>query len=131
MISDFLYHLDSSQRLIIKLTGTACNISCKYCFEKSKNLDFQEFLSPATLHNSLMQIDCQVGIVLHGGEPLLLGIDSFSKILSVVRKHRNKIRTVFLMTNGTLLNQVWIDLLFKEFKDLNIEMLLVLTVLMR
>jgi uncharacterized protein len=74
------------------------------------------------LEACLGHIDKPVGIVLHGGEPLLLGTRRLGEILSVIRRHQDQVRNVFLMTNGTLLAPEWLDLFFQEYKDLGIEL---------
>ncbi|MBC9784302.1 radical SAM protein [Heliobacterium chlorum] len=116
-----LYTEDVTQKLIVKLPGTACNISCDYCFEKGKKLDFIEAMSPLTLENSLNWIGQPIEIMLHGGEPLMIGKERFDSLLDLISRHKEQIRSVFLQTNGTLLDHEWLELLFNHYKHLNIE----------
>lgn len=45
----------------------------------------------------------------HGGEPTLLGLDYFSKIISLQRKHQPQGKSILngMQTNGTLLDENW------------------------
>ncbi len=52
----------------------------------------------------------------HGGEPTLLGLDYFHKIVAFQRKHLPPNRRIFngIQTNGTLLNEQWCRFLKAE-----------------
>ena len=105
---------------ILKLTGTNCNIDCVYCNEKSKNLTYNGDVIEQYLHNILYHDDC-CDFLLHGGEPLLIGRKRFARILELFVAHRDRINSIKIQTNGTLLSKAWLDMLFKDFIDLNIE----------
>ncbi len=121
MVSELLHDPAASQKLVVKLTGTVCNIDCTYCFEKAKRIDFDHFMHPEVLESSLGRIDKPVELLFHGGEPLLLGRERFAAMLAVVRRRRERVKSVALQTNGTLLDDHWVDLLFREYADLGIE----------
>jgi uncharacterized protein len=50
-------------------------------------------------------------VLWHAGEPLVLGVDYYQKALELLERHRRPdvSVTVHFQTNGTLLNQEWID----------------------
>ena len=107
---------------VLKLAGTSCNIDCTYCNEKSKELTYNENL---TIEYIKKLFDCQdyekVDILLHGGEPLIIGFDKIKKILLLLRHNKNKLGYTRVQTNGILLNEEWCKLFFEEFSDLKID----------
>lgn len=116
-----LYSPEGGLNLIIKTAGNLCNINCKYCFEVAKDVRNSN-LTPGLLEKTIESIEKKFSIVFHGGEPLIVGKKRFSELLDIVRKYYpNKVISVKIQTNGTLLNQGWIDMLFSEYKDLGIE----------
>lgn len=121
MTAEMLHDPEVSQKLVVKLAGTVCNIDCTYCFEKDKKLDFASFMTPDVLAKALSGIDKPIELLFHGGEPLLIGEAVFQQMLEVVRTHRDKVRTVSIQTNGTLLNESWIKLLFETYQDLDMQ----------
>lgn len=119
--TELLYGSDGGQKLVVKLTGTACNIKCQYCFEMAKNIDPPNRMSVEVLEQCLDKIDKPIDLLLHGGEPLMVGLRHMRTLLASVRARKDKVRTVGVQTNGTLLDNQWIDLLFREFEDLQIR----------
>lgn len=111
----------ASQKLVVKLTGTVCNIDCTYCGEKEKDLSFDNFMPVDVLQRTLQSIDRKIDLLFHGGEPLLVGIRRFREYLQIVRLHRDRINAVSIQTNGTLLRSNWVALFFDEFADLDIQ----------
>ena len=74
------------------------------------------------LEQVLTKIDDTYTVVFHGGEPLIVGLEHFEILLKVVEKYYPfKITAVRVQTNGTLLNDEWINLLFIKYKHLKIE----------
>lgn len=112
---------DSSQKLVVKLAGTRCNIDCTYCGEKEKDLEFDDYITADILKKTLETIDQRIDLLFHGGEPFLIGCTRFRFLLEVVRQHRDRINSVGVQTNGTLIDKKWISLLFVEFSDLDIQ----------
>jgi uncharacterized protein len=112
---------DSCQNLVVKLTGTVCNIDCTYCGEKDKDLTFERFMTPEVFKRTLEAIDRRIDVLFHGGEPLLLGTERFRQLLQVASSLRDRINSVGVQTNGTLLNREWVSLFFDEFMDLDIQ----------
>lgn len=102
-----------------KPTGSRCNIDCDYCYFLNRDDQlYPESLSPhmsdETLANYVKSyIDSQPGnnIVFswQGGEPTLLGISFFEKVIKLQKKHLPSNKTVAndLQTNGILLTDEW------------------------
>lgn len=103
--------------VMAKPAGPVCNLDCTYCYylEKSKlyqgKNDFR--LDEELLENFIRQYieGQQVPVVTftwQGGEPTLLGIDYFRKVLEFEKKYANgkAIENAF-QTNGTKLTDDW------------------------
>ncbi len=110
--------------VVAKPIGPACNLDCEYCFYLEK-----QALFPAggqyRMNDTVLQafiagyISSQpvpvVEFVWQGGEPTLLGIDFFRRVVEL-QKPFAKGRTIAnaLQTNGTLLNDEWCRFLKKH-----------------
>lgn len=116
-----LYSPKSNVNLIIKTAGNSCNINCAYCFEQAKNVE-HNCIAPELLKKTLDSVDSACSVVFHGGEPLIVGKEKFSEMLDVVRRYfPQKVNAVRIQTNGTLIDDEWLKLLFVEYADLKIE----------
>lgn len=116
-----LFEENRNINLIIKTAGNTCNIDCTYCFEQAKDIK-KEFITPEKLEKIIGKVQTTCSIVFHGGEPLIVGHEKFAALLDVVRKYYpNKVITVKIQTNGTLLDEEWMELLYEQYNDLNIE----------
>jgi radical SAM protein with 4Fe4S-binding SPASM domain len=105
---------------ILKLAGESCNINCHYCFEKRKPYPNAVRLSPETLERFLQLCDGRpLHLELHGGEPLLIGRPRMARLFAILRAYPGPL-TLALQTNGTLLDDAWIDFLLQERPDLDI-----------
>jgi len=117
------------QTFIFKV-ASRCNLNCTYCYVYNKG-DLSYLDQPRVMPQSVVdaaidgiRVYCsehgipQVEIIFHGGEPLLAGKSFFRRFVSKATKELlPRIRPIFSMqTNGTLLDQEWLDLL----RDLNI-----------
>lgn len=111
-----------SVNLLVKLPGTFCNYSCAYCFEHLKKApnSYQGFVTVDGLKSVLREVDLPVNVVFHGGEPLLYPIDGFREMLKEIRKFPN-VKYIQIQTNGSLLTQAHVDLFWREFSNLKIE----------
>lgn len=111
----------SNVNIILKTVGNACNLACEYCFEKVKNVE-NKIVTPNELDILISSILGTCSIVFHGGEPLMLGTKRFDELLTILEKYYpEKVISIRVQTNGTLLNEIWIKLLFVKYKKLNIE----------
>jgi uncharacterized protein len=100
-----------------KPVGPICNLDCKYCFYLEK-----EKLFPAT-ENFRMRDDVlesyvrqyiaaqavpEVSFAWQGGEPTLLGVKFFRRVVELQQKYANGKRiTNAFQTNGVLLDDEW------------------------
>lgn len=107
----------TSFHVMAKPIGPKCNLDCTYCFYLEKEAlypDTRNFrMSDEVLERFIAgYIAAQPGPEVHfawqGGEPTLLGLDYFKKIVALQRRHAGR-RVVLnvLQTNGTLLNDDW------------------------
>jgi uncharacterized protein len=102
--------------LLIKPSGSDCNIDCKYCFYKDRAAEFgrgKQRMSDevlARLIKDYMQLGFGVvGFAWQGGEPTLMGVDFFRKAVELQKKYGNSGQQVSntLQTNGVLLDDNW------------------------
>jgi len=104
-----------------KPIGPICNLDCKYCFylEKEKlyptNANLDAFKMPFdVLENYIQQYleqqdIAEINFAWQGGEPTLLGIDFFKKVVEFQQKYarpHQKINNAF-QTNGILIDADW------------------------
>ncbi len=104
--------------IMAKPHGPICNLNCTYCYylEKenlyaAKGRDFR--MSDSVLEAYIRQyIQSQpaqhVSLAWQGGEPTLLGIPFFERVLELQKKYAGgKIIDNAFQTNGTLLDDAW------------------------
>ncbi|MGD8540487.1 MAG: anaerobic sulfatase maturase [Candidatus Aminicenantes bacterium] len=112
-------------QVFVKPIGPVCNLDCHYCYYLKKGDLYpkgESFRMPdIILEEYIVQhIDAYPEDVIrfswHGGEPTLLGLDYFRKIVSLQRKHKPKDKIIMngMQTNGTLLDERWCRLLADE-----------------
>lgn len=103
--------------VMTKPIGPLCNLDCKYCFylEKEKLYpDNEKFrMSPEVLERYIRDyIQAQPGpeasFAWQGGEPTLMGVDFFRRVVDLQRRYADgrRIENAF-QTNGTLLDDEW------------------------
>jgi uncharacterized protein len=107
--------------VLAKPIGPICNLDCRYCFylekEKLYPNERQWRMSDEVLEEYIQQyIQDQpvpeINFAWQGGEPTLLGVEFFRKVVGLQRKHAGgrKISNA-LQTNGTLLDNEWCEFL--------------------
>jgi len=110
--------------VLTKPIGPICNLDCKYCFylEKEKMYpgESQWRMNDAVLTEYIRQyIQNQPGPEIHfawqGGEPTLLGVDFFRRVVALQRQFAGG-KTIFnaIQTNGTLLDDEWGEFLARH-----------------
>lgn len=112
--------------VMAKPTGAICNLDCEYCFFLSK-----ESLYPGSdfrMHDDLLEIYVRqlmesqrgdrVTLVWQGGEPTMMGLPFFQRMMESVERHRPHHMHVdhAIQTNGTLLDDAWCE----HFKQHNV-----------
>lgn len=111
--------------IMAKPTGPLCNLRCKYCFYTEKEALFPKGenyqMSDRVLETYIQKYIAingdapEIRFVWQGGEPTLLGIDFFRRVIRLqdaVSGHK-KIQNS-LQTNGTLLTDEWCAFLKKH-----------------
>jgi uncharacterized protein len=112
-------------QVFVKPIGALCNLDCQYCYYLKKEHLYPKGetfqMSDETLEDYIVQhIDASPEAVIrfswHGGEPTLLGLNFFRKIVALQRKHRppNKSIVNGIQTNGTLLTEEWCRFFARE-----------------
>lgn len=108
--------------IMAKPVGSTCNLDCAYCYylskEKLPNGPGAGRMSDETLELFIKQyIDGvkgrEVVFSWQGGEPTLLGVDFFRKVVAFEKKHARPGQRIEndLQTNGVLLNEEWCEFL--------------------
>ncbi len=103
--------------IVAKPAGPSCNLECDYCFylekqslyDPGKNFRMPDVVLAAFIRSYIeAQPTPVVEFVWQGGEPTLLGIDFFERVIELQRPFtRIKTITNSLQTNGTLLTDAW------------------------
>ena len=108
-------------QVMTKPNGPRCNLDCTYCYYLEKERlypDVRKFrMGDDVLETfirdyiaSQSRLDAQdIWFSWQGGEPTLLGVDYYRKVVDLQRKYCPQGRTVrnALQTNGTLLDPEW------------------------
>lgn len=106
--------------VILKLYGDACNIDCTYCYEKRKPYDQAQVITPELLRAFLQRCGGRpLALELHGGEPLLVGRARMEALVAELKRYPAVVRTS-IQTNGTLLDDRWIDFFREHLPGLEI-----------
>ncbi len=110
--------------VVAKPIGPLCNLNCEYCFYLEKQALFaqdEKYRMPDDVLRAFIAnyITSQptpiVEFVWQGGEPTLLGIDFFKRVMELQKQLAGaKTITNALQTNGTLLTDEWCAFLKKH-----------------
>ena len=103
--------------VLAKPIGSVCDIACDYCFYLEKRALFDadkryrmsdEVLKAYVDGYVAAQPGPVVEFVWHGGEPTLMGLDFFRKVVELQKPHRGR-KTIrnSLQTNGMRLDDDW------------------------
>ncbi|MBN2312502.1 MAG: anaerobic sulfatase maturase [Sedimentisphaerales bacterium] len=112
-------------QVFAKPIGSICNLGCRYCYYLDK-----EHLYPAgesfrmaddVLERYIAQHieacpDEVICFSWHGGEPTVLGLDYFRRIVALQREYQPSNQRIAngMQTNGTLLDEAWCRFLAEE-----------------
>lgn len=110
--------------VMIKPSSSKCNLACDYCFYmdlcKNRQVSDYGFMSEETSYLIVDRIIEYLGssgrasIGFQGGEPTLIGLDFYKKMISYIKSKETGIEFTFtIQTNGSLLDQSWLNF-FKE-----------------
>ena len=110
--------------LLIKPASGSCNMRCQYCFYTdemcNRNVSSYGIMNPDTLESvirkALGYAKGRASFCFQGGEPTLVGLDFFERVIYLQNKYRNLGTQVHnaIQTNGLLINRQWADFLAKN-----------------
>ena len=109
--------VERSFHMTIKPVGSACNLDCTYCYylskeellaQKSRRMK-DEALERFIAQYIASQDTEEIPFTWHGGEPTLMGLPFFRRVVELQRKYTPAGRRCSndLQTNGTLLDEEW------------------------
>ena len=112
-------------QVMVKPIGAVCNLDCGYCYYLRKKDLYPKArsfrMADDLLESYIVQhiAACPKESILfswHGGEPTILGLAYFRRIVELQRKHRPLGREILngMQTNGTLLDEEWCRFLAAE-----------------
>ena len=112
-------------QVFVKPTGSLCNLGCRYCYYLDKDQLYPEDevfqMSENILEDYIVQhIEASPEDVVtfswHGGEPTILGVDYFHRIVELQHKHKPPNKTIVngIQTNGALIDEEWCRFFAKE-----------------
>jgi uncharacterized protein len=104
--------------VMAKAAGSACNLDCTYCFYLSKQTlpggpgggHMDDKLLDRFVQDYIQSVTAdEVVFSWQGGEPTLLGLEFFEKVVALQKKHAKPGQRIEndLQTNGTLLDEDW------------------------
>lgn len=105
-------------QIFAKPASCRCNLSCSYCYYLDKEKQFgidqplrmvDELLEEYIRQHIAASNGGDVNFSWHGGEPTLLGVDYFRRIVEFQRRYRPAGAHVSngIQTNGTLITEEW------------------------
>ena len=108
--------------VMAKPAGSACNLDCTYCFYLSKQKlpggpgggHMDDELLDRFVRDYIQSVTAdEVVFSWQGGEPTLLGLEYFEKVVALQKKHAKAGQRIEndLQTNGTLLTDDWANFL--------------------
>jgi len=106
---------DKSLKCVHLSLSSNCNLKCKYCYAAERKESNDQYLSLddyKRIVDDLGKLSSHITYTITGGEPLLNPLWK-----DVARYIKSKKNTLFLLTNGTLINDLNIQLI-KELFDL-------------
>lgn len=99
----------------LKLVGSNCNMRCSYCYEHDTPIWSQKRLDPSEVSAFIRTVppNEELRFLLHGGEPLLYPKKEMAELLERIVIEGGSRAKVFIQTNGTLIDDEWIDLFLR------------------
>jgi uncharacterized protein len=112
-------------QVMAKPAGAVCNLDCNYCYYLDKSALYpggealrmtDDLLERYIVEHIEASPKELIFFQWHGGEPTILGLDYFRRIVELQRKHRPAGRQILngIQTNGTLIDDDWCRFLAAE-----------------
>ena len=112
-------------QIFVKPAGALCNLDCRYCYYLPKKSLYprtesfrmaDELLEAYIVQQIEIAPEPEITFSWHGGEPTILGLDYFRRIVELQRRHRpdGSSITNAIQTNGLLLDDDWCSFLAAE-----------------
>lgn len=107
---------------IIFRTINACNLNCKYCYDKNNHYNIKKENEKIekkieeiirNVNKLLVNKETRSEFIFHGGEPLLVAPKTYEKIMQGLKRNNPKLK-FSIQTNGTLISTEFIKL-FKKY----------------
>lgn len=116
--ANILFGAERRFHVMVKPVGAACNLDCTYCFYLHKDellpAGPSRRMSDEVLEAHIRQYIAgqdgeQVVFSWQGGEPTLMGLEFFQKVVALEARYQKPGQTIEndLQTNGTLLDDEW------------------------
>ncbi len=108
--------MENNHIAVIMKVAKSCNLNCRYCYEDLSPFLLMPMSIAKECVSQLLRSFSNVELIFHGGEPLLLGTPFFEGILKLETKMLGRGHTIsnYVQTNGTLVNDEWIDFFLKN-----------------
>lgn len=106
---------------VLLKVASRCNLDCSYCYVYNmgdeswrampkRMASETQALVAAQLHRLYLAQSHPFAIVLHGGEPLLLGVEGLQTLLETLRTALPSVCPISIQTNGVLMQPQILDL---------------------
>ncbi len=118
---------------VLLKTASRCNYDCNYCYVYHSS-DTRWVKQPKRMTEELLDViqgrlveqasaqERGFAIVLHGGEPLLLGLDRMSQFIAALRTNLPATRyPISIQTNGSLLSNEFLDLFAETHTSVSVS----------
>jgi uncharacterized protein len=106
---------DGALELLVVQATPFCNLDCSYCYLPNRSSTAR--MTEATLERLFESVfssqfaSDQLTVLWHAGEPLVAGIDYYCRAFALIeRLNRRHVHVTHrIQTNGTLIDQNWVD----------------------
>jgi uncharacterized protein len=112
-------------QVLVKPIGPVCNLACSYCYylktaelyPKAGSFRMPDDILEEYIHQHIYAYpDPVIRFSWHGGEPTMLGVHYFRKIVEIQKRYKPPGKQIVngIQTNGTLLTEEWCRFLAEE-----------------
>jgi len=120
-------------QVLVKPIGALCNLRCAYCYYLAKG-PLQAPGTPSRMTDDLLESyivqhieacpDEVIRFSWHGGEPTLLDLPFFQRVVALQRRHKPAGKRIDngMQTNGTRLDDAWAHFLAEEYFSVGLSL---------